>query len=83
MRDHFDVIVLGAGPAGSSAAYILANAGLNVALVDKSCVPREKLCGGLLSGRSKKIFDEIFKCNWDEIIEYTSYGACFYNKNIF
>src|SRR3954470_526888 len=40
-----DVVVVGAGPAGSSAAYWLATAGLDVALVEKTSFPREKVCG--------------------------------------
>jgi menaquinone-9 beta-reductase len=40
-----DVIVVGAGPAGSSAASFLARRGLNVLLLDKSGFPRDKVCG--------------------------------------
>lgn len=43
---HFDVVVVGAGPAGSAAAVSAARAGLSVALVDKARFPRHKLCGG-------------------------------------
>jgi flavin-dependent dehydrogenase len=42
---HFDVAILGAGPAGSSAAIQLAGKGYSVALLDKEQFPREKLCG--------------------------------------
>lgn len=42
----YDVIITGAGPAGSSAAYYLASAGLNVLLLDKSAFPRLKVCAG-------------------------------------
>ncbi len=41
----FDVIVIGAGPAGSMAALLLARAGATVLLVDRARFPREKLCG--------------------------------------
>ena len=47
--DRIDVAVVGAGPAGASAAAVLAAAGVDVALVDKARFPRDKLCGGLLS----------------------------------
>jgi flavin-dependent dehydrogenase len=40
-----DVIVVGAGPAGSIAALILARAGLRVRLIDRAIFPRDKLCG--------------------------------------
>ena len=43
---NFDVIVVGAGPAGSTAAKFLAEKGINTLLVDKEKFPRDKLCGG-------------------------------------
>lgn len=64
----YDVIVVGAGPSGSSVAHTLAKNGFRVCLVDKQTFPRHKLCGGLLTLRSKKIFDEIFSTAWDSII---------------
>jgi len=57
---RFDVVVVGAGPAGSSAACVLASAGLDVALLDKSQFPRDKLCGGLLSQRSLCNIEHVF-----------------------
>jgi len=49
-----DVVVVGAGPAGSSAAYWLASAGLDVALVEKTTFPREKVCGDGLTPRGTR-----------------------------
>jgi geranylgeranyl reductase family protein len=43
---HFDAIVVGAGPAGSNAARLLAQAGVRVALLEKHALPRYKTCGG-------------------------------------
>jgi geranylgeranyl reductase family protein len=43
---HFDVIVVGAGPAGNAAAYDLARGGAKVALIEKQRLPRHKTCGG-------------------------------------
>ncbi len=45
----FDVVIVGAGPAGSSCAIKLANSGLKVALLDKASFPRDKTCGDALS----------------------------------
>src|SRR5579884_3142287 len=49
-----DVIVVGAGPAGSTTAYHLARAGLSVLLLEKSAFPREKVCGDGLTPRAVK-----------------------------
>jgi menaquinone-9 beta-reductase len=49
-----DVIVVGAGPAGSTAAYYLAQAGLDVLLLEKAAFPREKVCGDGLTPRAVK-----------------------------
>ncbi len=55
-----DIVVLGGGPAGSAAAATAAQAGHSVALVDKAVFPRDKLCGGLFTGRSRLRYREIF-----------------------
>ncbi|MFF1833529.1 geranylgeranyl reductase family protein [Streptomyces sp. NPDC058231] len=47
-----DVIVVGAGPAGSAAAYHLARAGIDVLLLEKAHFPREKVCGDGLTPRA-------------------------------
>lgn len=54
---HFDVAIVGAGPAGSYAAYLLAKQGARVALVDKSRFPREKPCGGALSRKALSLVE--------------------------
>jgi geranylgeranyl reductase family protein len=51
----FDVAVVGAGPAGSTAAYRLAHAGAHVLLVDKATFPRDKPCGGGVTGRAARL----------------------------
>ena len=50
----YDVLVVGAGPAGSSTAIHLARAGATVLLADKAGFPRDKPCGGGLTGRALK-----------------------------
>ena len=51
-RIETDVLVVGAGPGGSAAAYHLARHGIDVTLIDRSSFPREKVCGDGLTPRS-------------------------------
>jgi geranylgeranyl reductase family protein len=51
-RATYDALVVGAGPAGSHLAWLLARAGRRVALLDKARFPRHKTCGGGLSRKS-------------------------------
>ncbi len=55
----FDVIILGAGPAGSTCAIALKNSGLKVALLDKETFPRDKICGDAVSSVAKRILRQI------------------------
>jgi geranylgeranyl reductase family protein len=50
-----DIAVIGAGPAGSLAGYHLATAGARVLIVDKAEFPRDKPCGGGVTGRAAKL----------------------------
>jgi geranylgeranyl reductase family protein len=52
--EQFEAIVVGAGPAGSTAAYRLAREGARVLLLDKARFPREKPCGGAISTRAAR-----------------------------
>jgi len=54
MADEAQVVVVGAGPGGSTAAYHLAQAGVDVAVLEKSVFPREKVCGDGLTPRAVK-----------------------------
>ncbi|HLF02842.1 MAG TPA: geranylgeranyl reductase family protein [Anaerolineales bacterium] len=56
---NYDIAIIGAGPAGSAAAYFLAKGGLKVALLDKTDFPRDKTCGDGLTPRAVKILDEL------------------------
>jgi geranylgeranyl reductase family protein len=54
-----DVLVVGAGPAGSIAALVLARAGVRVRLVDRARFPRDKLCGDTINPGSLAILDRL------------------------
>lgn len=52
---RYDAIVVGAGPAGSTCAYRLAAAGASVLLLDRARFPRDKPCGGGVTGRAARL----------------------------
>jgi geranylgeranyl reductase family protein len=56
---RFDVLVVGAGPAGSVTALVLARGGARVALVDKAAFPRDKACGDLIGPRGVQLLYEL------------------------
>ena len=59
MSAGFDAIVIGAGPAGSTAAILLADAGWHVALVEKQAYPRRKVCGECISATNLPILEAL------------------------
>jgi len=61
MTQHYthDVLILGAGPAGATAALALKEAGLKVALIDKAQFPRDKVCGDAIPGRAVRVLREL------------------------
>jgi geranylgeranyl reductase family protein len=56
-----DVLIVGAGPAGSTAAFLLASCGLKVHLLDRRNFPRPKLCGGLLTWKTIQTLERVFQ----------------------
>lgn len=58
-RESYDVVIVGAGPAGSSLAIRLATSGLRVALVEQKKFPRHKLCGEFVSPECREHFAEL------------------------
>lgn len=60
MRPDFDAIIVGCGPAGATAGYLLASSGHSVLMLDEATFPRPKLCGGLLSGKTTGILERVF-----------------------
>jgi menaquinone-9 beta-reductase len=56
---NFDLVIIGAGPAGCTTALTLADAGLRIALVDKVSLPAAKICGDALSGTVMNVLKRI------------------------
>jgi menaquinone-9 beta-reductase len=73
--DAYDAAIVGSGPAGLAAAALLSSGGMKVALIDKCVFPREKLCGGLLSGRTRSVFEDIYGDAWGPGVERTATGV--------
>jgi geranylgeranyl reductase family protein len=59
VQNHYDVLIIGAGPGGASAAYFLAKAGVRVALLDKATFPRDKTCGDGLPPRALPVLEKM------------------------
>jgi geranylgeranyl reductase family protein len=55
----YDVVIVGGGPAGSSAACTIAKSGLSVLLIDKSKFPRDKCCGDGLTTMALRLSEEL------------------------
>ncbi len=75
---NYDVVVVGAGPAGATAAKFLAEQNINVLLLDKSRFPREKPCGGMISIRTLKRFPYIPK----NLIASYSFGGGIHSSSL-
>jgi len=85
----YDIIIIGAGPGGSTAAYLLARNNFKVLLVDKEFFPRYKLCGGLLSLKTLQLIKKIYNESPEDLIKnkiidyYTPfYEITYKNKRI-
>ncbi len=59
MTEHFDAVVIGAGPAGSAVAILLARAGWSVALVERQRFPRRKVCGECVAASNLPLLDAL------------------------
>lgn len=76
-HQRYDILIIGGGPAGSSAAIELAGGGLNVALVEKKSFPREVVCGEFLSRevidaiRRFGLYDEFLSLHPNRITTFT------------
>ena len=77
----FDIAIIGAGPAGCSAALTLRNSSCSVALFEKSVFPRNKICGDGVCDRSINTLKEINPAYFDEFLA-TQKALCIKNIEI-
>lgn len=70
---HFDVAIVGTGPAGGIAALSLAGSGLKVALIEKEKLPRPKACGGLMPAAVSRLLGESILDDAENRIDRLSY----------
>lgn len=68
---NFDVIILGAGPAGTACAKALGESGLSVCLVEKASFPKNKTCAGILTYKTVKMLEQL-GLSIDKGLTYTS-----------
>lgn len=77
MDKHYDIIIVGGGPAGTSAALYAHKMGLKTIILDKNTFPRDKICGDALSGKSVKymrdlgVLDQVANLNGSTIRRIT------------
>jgi len=57
--DKFDIVIVGAGPAGTICALALRGSGLRVAMIDKGEFPRDKICGDSIPGPALKVLRKV------------------------
>ena len=67
-KKDFDVLVIGAGPAGATAAYLLAIYGFKVAVIEKEQFPRFKLCAGLLTRKTIQLLKNLFNVELTDLV---------------
>jgi flavin-dependent dehydrogenase len=60
LREAYDVVIVGSGPAGAGAARVLSGSGLDTLIVERDTLPRYKMCSGILFPGSRKFLADNF-----------------------
>ncbi|HET7840852.1 MAG TPA: NAD(P)/FAD-dependent oxidoreductase [Terriglobia bacterium] len=81
MNDRADIIVVGAGPAGATAAKLLCDRGYFVLLVDRANFPRHKTCASWINRLAFERFSYL-QPHLDELIEAPFYGIKFFDATV-
>ncbi len=81
MRARVDVIVVGAGPAGSTTAKLLADRGYQVLLIDRAAFPRHKTCASWINRLAFERFPYL-NPRLDELVESPFFGVAFYDRSL-
>src|SRR5574338_1345944 len=81
MSEGADVIVVGAGPGGSTAAKLLADRGYSALLVDRSNFPRHKTCASWINRLAFERFAYL-RNSLPDLVEKPFYGVVFYDRTI-
>jgi geranylgeranyl reductase family protein len=81
-----DILVVGAGPAGATAAKVLSENGRDVLVVDRKKFPRFKLCAGLITWKTLNVLQEVFRIDRESllsrgIIHYHSRQYAIWNRH--
>jgi len=78
---HYDVLIIGAGPAGATAAKWLADAGYRTLLVDKARFPRHKTCASWINRLAFERFPYL-EAHRDELVDSPFYGISFFDDDL-
>lgn len=81
-QNQFDVIIVGAGPAGCTLALALQNSNLRVALLEKSVFPRDKICGDAIPFEAYKTLKQIDEKYYRQLYEISPKSMIRYNRLI-
>ena len=80
----FDVLIIGAGPAGAATAITLGRSGLSVGILEKARFPRDKICGDALSVdvvNQLKVLSPTLNAAFEKVAKTTSYGVSIYSPD--